>query len=53
MQHLFYNCSIYESQHPNNDIGKEFAAWFFNYVFDTTNCVVDEGLKHLAMGPKG
>ena len=49
---MSYNCSIYESQYPNGDISKEFASWFTNYVFDPTNCIVDEGLKHLALGPK-
>ena len=49
---MSYDCSIYESQYPNGDISKEFASWFTNYVFDPTNCIVDEGLKHLALGPK-
>ena len=43
---------MYEREHSNWDLSKEFSGWFTNYVYEPKNCVVDEGLKHLAMGPK-
>ena len=52
MQNTISIYSVYEREHPNGDISKEFSAWFTNYVYEPKNCVVDEGLKHLAMGPK-
>ena len=49
---IIYICSIYESENPNGDLSKDFAKWFSKYVYDPINCVNDEGLQHLALGPK-
>ena len=52
MHFILSFCSIYESQHPSGDLSKDFAIWFSNYVFNPINGVVDEDLKHLAIGLK-
>ena len=52
MQYFIHICSIYEREHPRGDLSEEISDWFSKYVYKPRNCVVHEGLKHLALGPK-